>query len=405
MKNVLSILSFVVAALFSSQDHIDAQTVSDSTVQYLNLFLDQWHLDATNCDHEAYIGAMTGDGTFIGTDASEYWTTKEFSAWCKPYFEKKKTWNFHPLRRHVYTSADGSMAWFDELLGTQMGICRGSGVLEKHYGQWKIVHYVLSATIPNDMMKKVTGMKAGTDSVLIMKSIFDKYGLKGSILILEPETGRTTGYNRALWDSGYLPASTFKIPNLLIGLETGVIDTGTVFRWNGEKRRLPQWERDLSVSEALRVSCVPCFQELARKIGPERMASFLEKLEYPGMDVNKADIDLFWLEGNSRITPRQQADFARRLYEEKLPLKRSVVQAVKRMMIIESTTEYTISGKTGWAIRDGNNYGWFVGWIETKGRTYFVATMVEPENQDEIADFAAARKLITMEVMRILGIF
>jgi beta-lactamase class D len=253
-------------------------------------------------------------------------------------------------------------------------------------------------------VSKATTLKSATDSVLIMKGIFDKYGLTGTMLILDPEKKHCFGYNPALWDSGYLPASTFKIPNTLICLETGVIDPGYVFKWNGEKRRLPQWEQDLTLREAFRVSCVPCYQELARKTGPNRMNSYLGKIKYPGMDVHPENIDLFWLEGNSRITPRQQLEFVSRLYSEELPLKKPVMQAVKSMMVQETNPQYTLSGKTGWAIRNKNNYGWFVGWIETKGKVYFIATLVEPINQDQVDDFAMARKTVTMEMLKFLGI-
>jgi beta-lactamase class D len=399
MKNILSLTEFLVFFL-SGILSLEASKPVDSIRISLDQLLTKWHSDAAEGNHDAYIGAMTHDGVYIGTDATEYWTTDQFSTWCKPYFDKKRTWDFTPFSRHVYLADDGQTAWFDELLDTQMGVCRGSGVLQKKGGQWKIAQYVLSATIPNSALKQVTSMKAGDDSSLVLKSIFDKYHLTGTILICDPATDRSFGYNSVLWDSGFLPASTFKIANTMIGLETGVIDTGFVFRWKGEKRQLPQWEMDLSLKEAFRVSCVPCYQELARKIGPERMKSYLAKMNYPGMDVSEKNIDLFWLEGNSRITPRQQLDFVRRLYEEKLPMKQSTMKAVKSIMVNEATQNYILSGKTGWAIRNGNNYGWFVGYIETKGKTFFIATLVQPENQEQTDDFSVARKTVTMEVLR-----
>ncbi|MEI7724442.1 MAG: class D beta-lactamase [Bacteroidota bacterium] len=398
MRKVFFLVPLFLFITFQYQ--LEAQQAVDSVKIQLNLLLDHWHKDAALGNHEAYIGAMTPEGVFIGTDATEYWTTTEFSKWCKPYFDKKRTWNFKPVSRNVYLNNDGTNAWFDELLDTQMGLCRGSGSLVKLAGQWKIAQYVLSATIPNDIMKKVTAMKSGADSTQILKEIFDQNGMTGTIVIFDPEKGRYFGYKPALWDSGYLPASTFKIPNSLIGLETGVIDTGYVFRWNGEQRRLPQWNKDLTLREAFKVSCVPCFQEIARKIGPVRMKSNLDKINYTGMDVHPENIDLFWLEGNSRITPRQQVNFVKRLYEEKLSLKKQVMQAVKSIMVIEVTPDYSLSGKTGWAVRNGNNYGWFVGWLETKGKVYFLATLVEPKDQEKVDDFAVARKTVTMDVFR-----
>jgi beta-lactamase class D OXA-209 len=237
-----------------------------------------------------------------------------------------------------------------------------------------------------------------------LKAIFDRNGLKGTIILSDRKSGLNRGYNTACWDSGYLPASTFKIVNSLIGLETGVIDTSYIFKWNGEKRRLPDWNRDLSLRDAFRVSCVPCYQELARKIGTDRMRTWLDTLKYGHMVFDEKTLDLFWLEGESRITPAQQMDFVRRLYEEKLPLKHTTMQDVKGIMLNEKTESYTLSGKTGWAVRNGNNYGWFVGFLETKENTWFVATQVQPKDNRHVDDFAAARKLITMEVFRSLGI-
>jgi beta-lactamase class D len=237
-----------------------------------------------------------------------------------------------------------------------------------------------------------------------LKTVFDKYRMTGTMIILDQERNEYFGHNPGKWDTGYLPASTFKIVNSLIGLETGAIDSNTVFKWNGEKRRLPQWEKDLRLEEAFRVSCVPCYQEVARKIGAERMKNWLDQLGYGNMVVTPATIDVFWLEGESRITPREQVQFLSRLYQEELPVKITSMMAVKEIMVQEDTTGFRLSGKTGWAIRNGNNYGWFVGYLETPGNVYFVATLVEPVDQEEMPDFAAARKLITMDVFRLLGL-
>jgi beta-lactamase class D len=243
--------------------------------------------------------------------------------------------------------------------------------------------------------------KAGRE-VPELKTIFERYGMTGTIIILDKNKDEFFGYNTLKWETGYLPASTFKIANSLIGLETGAIDTNQIFEWNGEKRSLSQWEKELTLTEAFRVSCVPCYQEVARKIGAENMNKWLGKLGYGHMVVTPETIDRFWLEGGSQVTPREQVDFIRRLYDEKLPLAASTMKYVKRMMLQEITAGFRLSGKTGWAIRNGNNYGWFVGYIETAGNVYFVATLVEPINQEEMPDFASARKQITMDALRFL---
>ena len=413
------ILFFILIGSFQFIQVSASVTPTDSIKLALNQLIDQWHLDAAEANHPAYIGAMDINGTFIGTDATENWNVSEFSKWSKPYFDRKRTWKFKMVTRNIFLSSENTIAWFDELIETQMGLCRGSGVLQKKNGDWKIEQYVLSAAIPNKIMSQVTLDKKEIDSMLIpylkngikntdrsmgLKTVFDQYGMDGTILIYDPETGERMGYNPARWDSGYLPASTFKIPNSLIGLEAGVIDTGHLFKWDGKKRRFPQWEKDLTLTEAFRASCVPCYQEIARMIGPVRMKAYLKKINYPGMDVNQENIDLFWLEGNSRITPRQQIEFLQNLYNEKLPLRQSTMQALKAIMVNETTPEYILSGKTGWAIRNGNNYGWFVGWIEVNSKVWFLATLVEPKIQEEINDFTAARKFVTLDAFKHLKI-
>jgi len=402
MKSRFLIPLFLLAILIVNVT--TAQEDVTDTVARLGVILNQWHRDAANAYIEEYIGVMADEGVFIGTDAKEYWTKETFRAFCEPYFEKGTTWKFSPLSRTIYLNMEKYVAWFDELLNTQMGICRGSGVLQRYPDGWKIEQYVLSATIPNEQMKAVTRNKSVIDSALVLKSIFDRYGMDGTILIFDPRKNNYSGYNAALWDSGYLPASTFKIPNTMIGIETGVIDTGYIFIWNGEKRRLPEWNQDLSLRDAFRFSCVPCYQEVARKIGPEAMNDFLARLNYGNMDVHPDNIGVFWLEGDSRITPRQQVDFLRQLQEGTFPVRTSSMKTVKSIMLNEETQEYRLYGKTGWSIRDGNNYGWFVGWIETSDRILYVATLIEPKDQSEIRDFQLARKGITMEVLRLLDI-
>ena len=112
---------------------------------------------------------MTEDAVFIGTDPTEYWQEQDFIDFAKPYFDKGKAWTFHKLDRHIYINKAKNMAWFDELLDTSMGICRGSGVLVKVKKQWKIKHYVLSIAIPNENVDAVKALKAEFDKNLIEK--------------------------------------------------------------------------------------------------------------------------------------------------------------------------------------------------------------------------------------------
>ena len=135
----------------------------------INQTLDNWHKAAANVKFEDYFNLMADDVIFIGTDATENWTKPDFRVWAKPFFDKGTTWNFTAMGRHIFFDKTGKTAWFNELLNTQMKICRGSGVLVKVGKEWKIQHYVLSMTIPNDEVDAVVKVKAPIENILIEK--------------------------------------------------------------------------------------------------------------------------------------------------------------------------------------------------------------------------------------------
>lgn len=129
--------------------------------------LDSFNQAAARADYTAYFNYYTEDGIFCGTDATERWDKKQFMVWAKPYFDKGRAWDFTAIERHIYVAETSTMAWFDELLSTQMKICRGSGVLVKMDKEWKLKQYVLSAMIPNSLVDSVTVMKSATEDSLI----------------------------------------------------------------------------------------------------------------------------------------------------------------------------------------------------------------------------------------------
>lgn len=135
----------------------------------VNDLLDQWHKAAAEANFNDYFNLLSEDAIFIGTDATENWNKTDFMAYSKPYFDRGKAWSFTALERNVFIAEDGKSAWFDELLNTQMKICRGSGVLINENNQWKIKHYVLSMTIPNGNSNVVIKAKDSIESALIQK--------------------------------------------------------------------------------------------------------------------------------------------------------------------------------------------------------------------------------------------
>jgi beta-lactamase class D len=232
----------------------------------------------------------------------------------------------------------------------------------------------------------------------------DSLKVKGAILIYDVKN-QTYYANDFKWTkTGIIPASTFKIPNSIIALETGVIaDDSVIFKWNGEKRSFKKWEEDLTFKKAFQVSCVPCYQEIARKIGVSRMKSYLKKLDYKGMVFDTLTIDNFWLTGKSKFSQMQQIDFLERLYFSKLPISQRTETIMKDIMQIEKNESYVLSGKSGWGMRNEKNNGWLVGYLETNNSVYFFATNIEKEetNMDE---FPAIRMNATKEAFKQLKI-
>ncbi|WP_299522216.1 nuclear transport factor 2 family protein [uncultured Lutibacter sp.] len=168
MKNIISLLIFIVA--FSSCDNKKVTLKKVDTAnekEAINNVLDAWHKSAAEANFETYFEAMTKESIFIGTDALENWKNTEFKEFSKPYFDKGKAWSFTSIERNIYLYKDGKVAWFDELLETHMGICRGSGVITKNENNWNIEHYVLSLTIPNDNIDDVIKINKEKDSLFL----------------------------------------------------------------------------------------------------------------------------------------------------------------------------------------------------------------------------------------------
>jgi hypothetical protein len=157
-KTSLIFLLFIATSIFAQ-----------SPKAQITKTLDNWHLAAAEARLNDYMDVLSTDAVYIGTDATENWNKTEFLAFAKPYFDKGKAWSFTALERHIYLSKDQKTAWFDELLNTQMKICRGSGILVKVGKTWKIQHYVLSMTIPNDNTNEVIKTKSVIEDKLIEK--------------------------------------------------------------------------------------------------------------------------------------------------------------------------------------------------------------------------------------------
>ncbi|KXX68726.1 class D beta-lactamase [Flammeovirga sp. SJP92] len=237
----------------------------------------------------------------------------------------------------------------------------------------------------------------------VLQQILDSTNLKGAILLYD-HNAATYYSNDFEWSKkGFLPASTFKIPNSIIALETRVVENdSTLMKWDGIERNFKIWNQDLIFKKAFQYSCVPCYQEVARKIGVEQMKSYLKKLNYNGMEFDSTSIDSFWLVGDSRISPFDEIDFLKRLYGSELPIQKRNEAIIKKMMLIETNDQYKLSGKTGWASNADYNNGWFVGFLELSDNTIFFATNIEPAENFYMKNFPKARKAVTMKALNAL---
>ncbi len=193
-----------------------------------------------------------------------------------------------------------------------------------------------------------------------------------------------------------IPASTFKIPNSLIALQTGVVASPEeVIPWDGKERQIKSWNQDQTLASAVKFSTVWVFQGVARAVGRPAMQRFLDQLGYGNGQIGEA-IDRFWLDGSLKVTPQQQIEFLRRLYHHQLPFEKRHMNAVQDMIVRKREDGYRLSGKTGWATLGDPDRGWFVGYLERQRQVWFFALLVDIHSDGRGRD----RQGITEEILR-----
>ncbi|HQX73162.1 MAG TPA: penicillin-binding transpeptidase domain-containing protein [Chitinophagaceae bacterium] len=244
-----------------------------------------------------------------------------------------------------------------------------------------------------------------------LKKYFDDNKVEGCFALMDNASGKFTVHNLGRYrDSSYLPASTFKILNSLIGLQTGKISSDSmVIKWDGVERRVADWNKDLNMYEAFRVSSVYYYQEVARRIGKDTMQIWLDSLKYgaktdTGKVVITSAIDSFWLDNSLKITPDQQLGLVKRLYFDQLPFFKSYQEMVKRAMLFENNSNYRLGYKTGWGFKEnGNAIGWVVGWVEENNHPYFFVLNIESPDKD--FDMSTIRMKMLKNILKQLGFF
>jgi beta-lactamase class D len=234
-----------------------------------------------------------------------------------------------------------------------------------------------------------------------LKKFFDEYNHEGCFILYDLNKDEYLKYNPERCAERFIPASTFKIFNSLAVLEAGAIkDENEIMEWDSVKRFYDMWNQDLNLAQAFRYSAVWFYQELARRIGEDKMKEYITRNNYGNEDIS-GGIDLFWLEGGLRISPDEQIEFLKKVYKNETSFSQRSIDILKKIMIYDQTDDYTLWAKTGWGMRFENQVGWFGGYVEKGDDVYFFATNLETKNPDE---GFRSRVEITYNILRELGI-
>ena len=231
----------------------------------------------------------------------------------------------------------------------------------------------------------------------------------GAFVLYDVKRNRYLRHDEARCRERFSPYSTFKIPNSLIGLDTGVLaDAEHLMKWDAEKYpafnrdTLPfsAWWEDQTLRRAFKRSVVWYYRELALKVGEKRMKEYVDKLDYGNEDAS-GPLNGFWLNSTLKISADEQVEFLKRLYKEELPVSKRSLKILKEIMTLEETPDHKLSGKTGGgSISEGRYLGWFVGYLETKDGAYIFATEIEGPTYLSIRD---ERIAVTKRILAGLG--
>ena len=231
---------------------------------------------------------------------------------------------------------------------------------------------------------------------------FAQYDVEGSFLLYDLNNNHYVHVNQERNGKGFIPASTFKILNSLIGLESGVIvDENHVIKWDGTEHDFSVWNRDHTLATAIQNSVVWYYQEVARQVGRDEMQRHVERAQYGNRNIN-GNIDSFWLDGEIRISPEEQIEFLRMLYLEELHFSSRSMEIVKEILVLEEQENFRLSAKTGLGLRVDPIVGWWVGYVEADDNVYFFVINIESENPQP--DFQSARFEITNQIFDELGL-
>lgn len=226
--------------------------------------------------------------------------------------------------------------------------------------------------------------------------LFQYSKVQGTFIVSNLLESTYIAHNPSRAEKRYTPGSTFKIPNTLVGLSVGAVkDVDEHLPYGGTPQPIKSWEDDMGLRDAIKISNVPIYKELARRIGLEEMKNNVQKMNYGNKIIGNA-VDSFWLEGPLEISALEQTKFLSLLAQGKLPFRKEVQDMVRAIIKLDEGDGWVLYGKTGWA----NNIGWWVGWVEKRDNIHIFALNMDMDN---IKD-APKRIELGTESLKILGI-
>ena len=229
-------------------------------------------------------------------------------------------------------------------------------------------------------------------------------GQTAAFILFDKESGKYFRYNEPRCAERFSPKSTFKIPNSLIALETGVApDENFVIKWDGTKRWNADWNRDHNMISALKYSVVPYYQEIARRVGLDQYKKWLAALNYGNQAIGK-NVDMFWLDNSLKISADEQIEFLKRFYNYRLPVSKRNVDIVKKIMPSEEYKHAVLKFKTGGGEKENGKWiGWIVGYVEKGKDVSFFAFNIDAKTFDEVLekrDTMLREILVSLKVLK-----
>ncbi|MDX9688818.1 class D beta-lactamase [Halopseudomonas formosensis] len=231
--------------------------------------------------------------------------------------------------------------------------------------------------------------------------LFEEAGVEGTFVVYDVSAGRLVGHDRVRAHTRFTPASTFKIPNTLIGLSVGAVgNVDEVLPYGGAPQPFKAWEKDMSLRDAISASNAAIYQELARRIGPERMRDHVARIGYGSAEIG-ATVDDFWLTGPLKISAVEQTQFLAKLAENTLPFSKETQKSVSEIIRLEQRDSLTLYGKTGWENAPGPGTGWWVGWVKKGSHVYPFALNIDIRQASD----ASKRVELGKASLQALGLF